>query len=791
MKAAIDLRYITPGSSGGIVPHLQNVLAAAFRLAPRDEFVVYTTCFNHDLLAPYPPNARQVTLSPVTYYADLARECEREAVDVLFRAFPEDVVCDFPMRKQVFFIPDLQHESLPECFDADTLRKRRRAFNRALSLAGAVGTCSAFSLRTLREHPWTSVSDLFICSPALTQAGADAPLSAEERAALPASPYFYFPANLWPHKNHRRVLQAFARFLQTGGVQAELVLSGHPAGWEELRADFPGLPVRHVGYVSRAMVRALYENALALLFFTLYEGFGMPVLEAFDAGTPVLCSNTTSLPETGGDAVLSCDPTDVAAMAALIGRVYAEAELRADLRARGKSQLGRYQWDDSACELLAALRRVAAGALPLVIPEQPLVTIVTPSYNQAVFLRRTIESVLAQTYPNIEYIVMDGGSTDGSREILAEYGERFAWQSARDGGQANAVNKGLALARGNILAYLNSDDTLLPDAVERAVAYFAAHPECDLVYGKAYYIDVDDAVTGEYRTTPYYYERLVADNQICQPAAFWQRRIGDLVGPFDETLRTALDHDYWIRIDRAGGILQHLEEYLANSRMYMENKTMSLRETVFAEIFRVTRKHAGYVSHIYYIGLWDHWVKEKRQGWKRFLRYVPNGSHAAAMIHHRLDHGGLRKWLEPLRPAALSWHVSQWLLRTFPVLRAPVYLYTARRAMVGPNRPFLGYHADGHLASIVQLYLSHRPARNPGYIEGYALLDCRVEIVLIGAPNVTRDLKAGEVVRLDIPPLADAFVRLKFSRWETDAKGRRRAFYLTGTNLFAEWQAFL
>src|SRR5262249_39666835 len=160
--------------------------------------------------------------------------------------------------------------------------------------------------------------------------------------------FFIYPANLWPHKNHRRVLQAFERCLRGVGRPVELVFTGHPRGWEELARDFPALPIRHLGFVRRGFLQILLARARAPLFFSLFEGFGMPLLEAFAAGPPVACSNTTSLPEVGGDAVLTCDPTDPAAMSDLMGRVLADQPLRDRLTARGRERLALYSWHASA-----------------------------------------------------------------------------------------------------------------------------------------------------------------------------------------------------------------------------------------------------------------------------------------------------------------------------------------------------------------------------------------------------------------------------------------------------------
>ena len=135
------------------------------------------------------------------------------------------------------------------------------------------------------------------------------------------------------------------------------MLSGHPEGWEKLQSEFPGLPVRHLGFVSPEFVQTLYQGATALVFFSLYEGFGMPLLDAFAAGTPVICSNTTSLPEVGGEAVLSCDPLDRDAMSALMQRITQDDALRAELIERGKERLRLFTWERAARNLREACQR--------------------------------------------------------------------------------------------------------------------------------------------------------------------------------------------------------------------------------------------------------------------------------------------------------------------------------------------------------------------------------------------------------------------------------------------------
>jgi glycosyltransferase involved in cell wall biosynthesis len=266
----------------------------------------------------------------------------------------------------------------------------------------------------------------------------------------------------------------------------------------------------------------------------------------------------------------------------------------------------------------------------------PLVSIVTPSYNQGRFLRRTIDSVLGQDYPRIEYLVLDGGSSDDSADILRRYGQRFFWRSQRDAGQSDAINQGLRQARGDILAWLNSDDVLQPGAVSSVVAHFRNHPDWDLLYGNAHCIDENDRVLGAYPTAPYDFDRLLQSCCICQPAAFWRRPIMERVGLLDDSLHFAMDYDYWMRLDRAGARLLHVPEFLASSRVHAETKTLSARLEVYREILAVSRRHADDASFSQYFAYWHHRCHERAHGWPRWLRWWPGCHWWLAYTHRRL-----------------------------------------------------------------------------------------------------------------------------------------------------------
>lgn len=221
-------------------------------------------------------------------------------------------------------------------------------------------------------------------------------------------------------------------------------------------------------------------------------------------------------------------------------------------------------------------------------------TVVTPSLNQGRFIRETIESVLGQTYPALEYLVIDGGSTDETIDILKHYGDRLAWVSEPDEGQASAINKGWRQGKGTILAYLNSDDTYLPDAVMRAVAWFRRHPEAGVVYGEGYHVDVTGRVLDRYPTEPFTLARLAETCFICQPTAFLRRTVVEQAGYMNESLQYCMDYDLWIRLARVAHFRQ-IPEYLATSRLHADTKTLGQRARAHAEILNTVRHHFGHV----------------------------------------------------------------------------------------------------------------------------------------------------------------------------------------------------
>jgi glycosyltransferase involved in cell wall biosynthesis len=226
--------------------------------------------------------------------------------------------------------------------------------------------------------------------------------------------------------------------------------------------------------------------------------------------------------------------------------------------------------------------------------EFPLVSIVTPSFNQAAFLEETMLSVLSQDYPRLEYLVIDGGSSDGSVEIIRKYADRLAyWVSETDQGQTDAINKGFARARGEIFAWLNSDDTYKPGAVTEAVAFLQAHPQVGMVYGDADFIDAEGRVIGCFPARQTDYRRLRRGYvHIPQQAAFFRASIWRQVAPLDPTFYFAMDYDLWVRIASIAPLAYHPRPW-ANFRIHGMGKTRVADDRCWPEMVRVHYRLGG------------------------------------------------------------------------------------------------------------------------------------------------------------------------------------------------------
>jgi glycosyltransferase involved in cell wall biosynthesis len=216
-----------------------------------------------------------------------------------------------------------------------------------------------------------------------------------------------------------------------------------------------------------------------------------------------------------------------------------------------------------------------------------LVSIITPSLNQVQFLRQTIRSVLDQDYSELEYVVVDGGSSDGSIDVIRAHSGRLAWWvSEADDGQADAINKGIAHARGEIVGWLNSDDYYLPGAVSAAVRTFSANPDAVFVYGDMQAVDGSDLPINIFRYPQVSLQDLLCFTIIGQPAVFVRRRAWDAVGGLDPRFDLLLDHQLWIKL-AAEGPARHVDQVWAAARYHAAAKNIAQARLFGPEAFRI------------------------------------------------------------------------------------------------------------------------------------------------------------------------------------------------------------
>ncbi|MBV8244941.1 MAG: glycosyltransferase [Candidatus Eremiobacteraeota bacterium] len=225
----------------------------------------------------------------------------------------------------------------------------------------------------------------------------------------------------------------------------------------------------------------------------------------------------------------------------------------------------------------------------------PIVSIVTPTLNAERFIDATIQSVLAQTYSPIEFLVVDGGSTDATATIVKGHGSAVTFLPLPGSSQAQAVNAGFRQSVGRFFTFLNADDTLSKDAISSAVALLECHPDADVAYGEGEHVDERGLRLGPYPVGAFTLEALQSECTICQPATLIRRDAFERVGGLDESLHYALDYDLWIRLARQGCSAARSSETWAFSRMHPENKTIGRRSETIRETIAVLRKHYGYV----------------------------------------------------------------------------------------------------------------------------------------------------------------------------------------------------
>jgi Glycosyltransferases involved in cell wall biogenesis len=288
-----------------------------------------------------------------------------------------------------------------------------------------------------------------------------------------------------------------------------------------------------------------------------------------------------------------------------------------------------------------AITGVAGFTTPISLSHgnhKPMISIITPSFNNGKYIRQTIQSILGQGGISVEYIVVDGGSSDGTLDTIRSFGDRLRYISKPDHGQSDAINKGIQMSHGDLIGWLNADDYYHPETLHVIAEYFAKNPEVIFLYGDGLVVAEDGTIIGLYPTEEYSLKRLAYRSFICQPAAFWRRSLSEEIGSMDVSLHYAMDLDFWIRTGKA--LIRHPEwrvayipQVFAYSRMHRRTKTITRHREVLHEIINVVKRYFGYVPFN-----WVYGIEEVRD-----LRY--DGIFKKSPLNFRLITKSFIQWI--------------------------------------------------------------------------------------------------------------------------------------------------
>ena len=580
-------------------------------------------------------------LTGVIFMGEVTKEVQNQIenfvycknIDELFNVIDFYFPSFVPLPDKCFgaWIPDFQHKYLPDLFSKKMIVERDQMFSNLAKLSKIVVLSSKEVEKDFREF--------YPDSQAITRVLHFHSLPTEDWYTLEPQHVqrkYNLPDNFiiccnqfWKHKNHELLFTAIARLKETGqninlvctGVKTDYRFQHYFSHLENIiKKNNIQDSIYILGHIPRVDQIQLIRRSEFLVQPSLFEGWSTVVEDARTLGKPILLSDLPVNHEQSPRYGVYFKRNDLNDLINKIAYLANNSEPGPDIESEKIAKIEALKlikdyaetFQDIANEAiklhsnsnkLNSIRPIVANESikeHINTTEQPLVSIVTPSFNQSKFISETIQTVLQQDYLNVEHIVIDGGSTDGTLEILKAFSEndkRFRFISEPDRGQSHAINKGLEMANGEIIGWLNSDDTYLPGAVGKAVEAFKNNPNWGIVYGNAYITDEMNKVIRPYPTEKVDINSLFHSCSISQPAAFIRKNLFQALNGVNEDLQFCMDYDLWIRIAKSGNQLGYIEDFLANSRWHQNSKTGShLVDIGFPEIIKTSLKHFGTVS---------------------------------------------------------------------------------------------------------------------------------------------------------------------------------------------------
>lgn len=609
MKIGINLCHITPGKNGGMEVYVRSLTEHLQKLNSNHK--IYLIGYKDIIRSFNKGNCFLISVDNYLFHntnlnSVLLNIIQTYQFNVWYSPMLHLNPFDCPVPSAIC-IPDVQHRYFPEFFDLATINWRESVMRHSAYKTNLIFTLSEQSkediIRFYRINPKKIV---------VTHLDAPSWIKSPSKSSLNfkvPEKYFFYPANTWPHKNHLVLLKAFANIVKKF-PNLNLICSGdQTADYAKLKAITKHLKlqnkVKFLGYVDKNTLVHLYKKAIALVYPSLFEGFGIPLIEAFNLNCPVICSKHNTSREIAGKAALYFNPDSEVDLSNKLIEFLTNKNLRNSLIAAGNKQAKRFSYVETARKTLSNLQNIAVPTNKVItktkVSELPKISVIMPTFNQANFIKESIDSVLKQHYSNLELIVMDGGSTDKTIDILRKYGSKLIWKSQRDKGQTDAINKGLKMATGDILAYLNSDDLYEADALKKVANFFINNPKKQIIHAKGKYIDGKGDYLEDYPSAIVNRETMFYECNICQPTVFFRRQVYEKIGQFNIKCRNAMDYEYWLRVLNYYPIT-FVNEYLAKYRLHTGSKTVSLQPAIYKELIKISKKQFGKVSYNWILG---------------------------------------------------------------------------------------------------------------------------------------------------------------------------------------------